>query len=234
MFSHIAARLSSDPRPKNQKSSNGVKYRSLCGRCNSKLLGAEYDPALIDMARQVSALLTSPMMLPGTINVRVKPQRVARAVLGHIAAQGVNRYDKGDITMPLRDYLCDRTKPLPPSVRLCYWSYPHRSRVLMRDAAIMTAFQQDNHAVLWLMKSFPLAFAALWGRDFRFEGAQPRDFDAYTNAQIDDIVDLPIDLFNAPPEMWPEAPTPGTMLLVGREAIAATISPARGKVLRIQ
>ena len=211
-----------------------MKYRSLCGRCNNELLGAEYDPALIDLGQQVSALMTSPVLLPRTMTVRVKPQRIARAVLGHIAAQGVNRYDeKSPTTLPLRDYILDPAKPLPVELRLCYWAYPHRSRVLMRDALIMTLFQPDKGAHLWLLKSFPLAFAALWERDFRFEVPAPRDFDAYSDAKIDDVVDMPIDLFDVPPEEWPEAPTNNTMLMVGQEALAATISPPRGTVIRI-
>jgi len=218
-FSHIAERLSSQRRPRAQKAPDGVKYRSLCARCNNEVLGAEYDPALIEMGRQASALLTSPVLLPRTMTVRVKPQRVVRAVLGHIAAQGVNRYDKGSITVPLSDYIHDPTRPMPPDLRFCYWLYPHRSRVLMRDAAIMTLFNQGKGSMMWLLKSFPLAFAALWERDFRFEVPAPRDFDAYASAGIDDFVDLPIDLFNVPPEEWPEAPTNNTMIMVGQEAI---------------
>ena len=103
----------------------------------------------------------------------------------------------------------------------------------MRDAAIMTLFNQGKGSMMWLLKSFPLAFAALWERDFRFEVPAPRDFDAYASAGIDDFVDLPIDLFNVPPEEWPEAPTNNTMIMVGQEAIAATVSPSRGKVLQI-
>lgn len=87
--------------------------------------------------------------------------------------------------------------------------------------------------MIWLMKCFPLAFAVLWERDYRFEGFhQPRDFDDYAKLGIDDVVDLPIDLFSVPPEHWPEAPTENTTLMLGEQAIMAMASPPRGRLLK--
>jgi len=233
-FSHIAERLSSERRPKFQKAPDGVKYRSLCARCNNELLGAGYDPALIDMASQVTGLLTSSLLLPRAMIVRIKPQRVARAVLGHIAAQGVLRYDKGPSTIPLRDYILDPSLPMLDDIRLCYWVYPHRARVLVRDAVIMRLLNGSEPSAIWMMKCFPLAFAVLWNRDFQFDApCQPRNFDAHVGAQIDDVADLLVDLSNVPPEYWPEAPTDSTILGYGQEALMATVSPLRGKLLRI-
>jgi hypothetical protein len=240
-MTHIADRLRSEPQRKFRKAPDGVKYRTLCASCNNGLLGSEYDGALIRMARQATSVITSEMLLPPTVALRVMPQRVVRSVLGHIAAQGVDRYEKGPITEPLRDYLLNSALPMLAGVRLCYWIYPHRPRVLIRDAAIMHLFEgaehsSCNHSVIWLMKCFPLAFAVLWDGGFKFENGapQPRDFDAYTNMRIDDEVDLPIDLFGVPHELWPEAPTDGTALMLGQEAVSATVSPTRGKVLKLR
>lgn len=42
--------------------------------------------------RNVSNLLNSVLKLPHTVSVRGQPQRIMRAVFGHLAAQGVERY----------------------------------------------------------------------------------------------------------------------------------------------
>lgn len=136
-ITHIAERLGSESRPRMQKAPDGVKYRSLCADCNNRLLGGEYDLALIDMAHEVTRLVTSELYLPRTSTIRITPQRVARSVLGHMAAQGVDRFSKGNITTPLRDYILDAMLPMLPDIRMQYWVYPHRPRMLIRDAVIM-------------------------------------------------------------------------------------------------
>lgn len=234
-ISHIAERLGSERATRHAKAPDGVKFRSLCHRCNSDLLGTQYDPSLIDMAKQVVGLISSELLLPATISVRVKPQLVARSVLGHMAAQGIDRYEKGEITEPLRDYILDPTLPMMPGMRMHYWVYPHRGRVLIRDAVITTLGDGRDPSMIWLMKAFPLAFAVLWNESYRFEGfSQPRDFDAYARLAIDDVVDLPIDLHSVPHELWPEAPSENTVLMMGQQAVMATVSPPRGRVLKIK
>lgn len=233
-ISHIAERLCSERRPRIHKAPDGIKYRSLCVDCNSRLLGSEYDPALIHMAREVTRLITSDFYLPRISAIRITPQRVARSVLGHIAAQGIDRFPKGKITNPLRDYILDPALPMLPDMRLHYWLYPHRPRVLIRDAAITQLGDGRKPSLIWLMKCFPLAFAVLWERDYRFEGQQPRDFDAYTHFGIDEAADLPIDISYTPHEHWPEAPTDNTVLLMGEQAVTAMASPPRGRLLRTE
>ena len=88
---HIHARLQPE-RVKGRISQNGVKFRTLCGRCNSHFLGAEYDPTLIKFAQDVALVLRQDILLPTTVAIRTKPQRLMRSVIGHVWAQGVNAY----------------------------------------------------------------------------------------------------------------------------------------------
>ena len=131
----------------------GVCYRTLCARCNG-LLGREYDPALAEMSNQVRAVATSSLRLPPQLRLKIAPAAVTRSVLGHIAAQGINRYKKGPLTEAFRDYILDPTLPLPHSLRLYFWLYPHRPQVLIRDAAF-TEIGRRAHFCFWLMKFFP-------------------------------------------------------------------------------
>lgn len=137
----------------------GVSFRSLCRRCNTELLGAAYDPALGEFSAQVRALANSPLALPASVDVMIRPQPVMRSVLGHLAAQGVDRYQKGPYTEPIRDYLLDPSLPPPAQLRMYYWLYPYRSTVLIRDAARIEHLGSGQGSVaFWLMKFYPLAF----------------------------------------------------------------------------
>ena len=82
-----------------------MKYRTLCHRCNNSLLGARYDPPFIAFVNEISLLLKSSIYLPSTLSIQGQPQAILRSLLGHIAAQGVNRYLKGPLTEPMRDYI---------------------------------------------------------------------------------------------------------------------------------
>lgn len=230
-----AERAKRDQRP--MKSNDGVKYRTLCARCNNDLLGGVYDHGLIDFGQKVDALLTTGLHIPATSIVRVQPQKIMKSVLGHICAQGIGRYEKGKITEPLRDYLIDPNAAAPGLFRMHYWTYPYRSRILMRDAVLGTIGASPRQtSMIWLLKSYPIGFVITWDLDFRFLDRTHRNFDSFDNLDIDDFADLPIDLRGVPHELYPECvqdPYP-YMLLVGKEAIAAMPSPPQGRLIKIR
>lgn len=229
-IAHLAERLGSTASQLSRKSPDGLKYRSLCQRCNSELLGTQYDPTLIRLAKDVTCLLESELLLPGVTSVVTKPQRLARSVLGHIAAQGVARELPDEA---LRSYLMDPFAIPPGNIRLHYWVYPHAQRLLMRDAVITELGSGNTPSTIWLMKCFPLAFAATWEETYRFEGMyQPRNFDPYLHLGVDDAAELPIDLTHVPHRAWPEHPQGSTVLLLGEQAVTATVSPYRSRMLR--
>ena len=103
---HITAALSQEPsQTRGAYSQNGVKYRTLCGVCNNTRLGARYDPHLISFVNAIGQVLRSQIYLPNSLTLNVRPQPVVRAILGHMAAQGVDRYEKGPLTAEFRSYL---------------------------------------------------------------------------------------------------------------------------------
>ncbi len=239
-IAHIVDRVGAERAKRDQrlmKSNDGVKYRSLCTRCNRDLLGSIYDPGLIELGRKVDALLTTGLFIPATSMVRIQPQKIMKSVLGHICAQGISRYEKGKITEPVRDYLIDPHAKAPGLFRMHYWAFPYQSRILVRDALLGTiGVLPRSSSAIWILKCYPMAFVITWDLDFKFLDRTPRNFDAFENLGIDDYADLPIDLRGVPHELYPEAvqdPYP-YMLLVGKEAIAATPSPPRGTLLRVR
>lgn len=215
---HITRLLSDETKPsKGRISQNGVKYRTLCHRCNNTLLGTKYDPSFIAFVNGVGKLLTSSLHLPNSIAVRGKPQAIMRSLLGHISAQGVDRYKKGPLTEAIRDFFLDTTRPLPASLRIFYWAYPYRPHVMARDAAYLDIPSGKTFAI-WMLKFLPIAFLVAWdetiGLDYPIHSFEP-----WRDCAFDLEVDLPVNLRSIPPEYWPEAPSGHSVLAYGKEAM---------------
>lgn len=212
---------------KGRISQDGVKYRTLCSVCNNTRLGSEYDPAFIDFTGKVAALLNSSLALPPVIAVEGKPQRIIRSVLGHIAAQGLDRFDMGAIAKPMRNYFLNPGAKLPSSVSVYYWVYPFQKQVLIRDCALTDLTIKNHEPVsLWLMKFYPLAFMVTWDKPTNYAVDAPNLGD-YRSLGIDDVVQIPIPLRPVKHEFWPEAPTTHSFLLYGDGAIGAIKRPPR-------
>jgi hypothetical protein len=205
----------------------GVSFRSLCERCNTQVLGAKYDPALGEFSAQVRALASSPLTLPHALDVTIRPQAIMRSVLGHLAAQGVERYQKGPYTEPIRDYLLDSDLPLPSPLRIYYWLYPYRSTVLIRDMARIEHLGSGRGAVaFWLMKFYPLAFMVTLSessqRLYRMD-----DLDRFAHLPFKEHVTVRLSLWRLIPGHWPENPQGTAAVLSGPQAMIADPLPPR-------
>lgn len=216
---------------KSRLSQNGVKYRTLCGRCNNGLLGASYDPPFIAFVNRVSSILESSLALPNVLSVSGQPQAIVRSLLGHLSAQGVDRYRKGPHTESLRDFMLDSSLPLPAPLRVFYWAYPFRSHVMVRDAAYIDLGVGKPFGI-WFLKFFPIAFCVTW------DGPESLPFgvhslDPWRSAAYEDEAELPICIHPLVPEYWPEAPTDYSVLAFGQEAINVRANPALQGTLRL-
>lgn len=199
---------------------NGVKYRTLCHRCNNTLLGANYDPAFIDFVNAIATALQGDS-LPSVVSVEIQPQAVVRSLIGHMSAQGVDRYEKGAVTEPMRDYFLDRTRALPDSLRVYFWLYPFRQHVMFRDAAYADLSTQSTFAI-WLLKFYPVAFALTFDDAPLIAHPGIQSFDQWRDARYEQKAAVSASLRVPVPQMWPEAPTPTSMFVVGQEAVYAT------------
>lgn len=227
VMQHLSQALSIESEEKSRRVlQNGVRYRTLCSRCNNHLLGLLYDPALAGFCNGVATTINSNLVLPTTMHVPGLPQRIVRAVFGHTAAQGVGRYLKGPLTVPMRDWFLDESASLPSPIRFLYWPYPYMDQVLMRDAAILD-LTAGSTSMIWQMKFYPVAFAMLWEPTFP---SQPvRDLNGFLTLPATQAVEIPIDLHPLMHRHWPEAPTDNTVLAMGQEAVVSQAKPARRK-----
>lgn len=231
MLKHAVDRLQAAASTKGRLSQNGVKYRTLCNDCNSGLLGGRYDPALIDFANTVAGYLASQLMLPEVVAIKTKPQLLARSVFGHIAAQGVDRYQKGPRTEEWARFFQDETLPMPEGMHLYYWIYPYRRQVLMRDAVI-GQLGLPGAALMWMMKFYPLAFL-IWQSNTGL-ALKHRDLSVYRSAKPDDEIDVMLDLRPVPHELLLEAPRTDQLIMYGQEAVIAEDQPVRGRVIKLR
>jgi hypothetical protein len=206
----------------------GPYFRSLCSRCNL-LLGINYDPALADFCLQVRALANRVLALPIVAKLEIQPQAVMRSVLGHMAAQGLNGYEKGPITEPLRDYVLGETASLPEQIGVYYWLYPFRAQVLLKNVAIARLGTGQNPVVFWLMKFFPLAFFIAINEPISMK-LPGGCLNAYRNVPADAKHEVNLILQPITHPMWPEHPTDDAALLMHSESgLLATSKSIRNK-----
>ena len=208
----LHAKLSaSGTQPAPRRLQAGPYFRTLCQRCNG-LLGTSYDPMLADLSKQVRAIANSALHLPATIPVRVKPQAVMRSVLGHLAAQGLDGYKKEAlITEPLKEYVLDPTRSLPPQLRFYFWLYPYRPQVLVKGAA-MGRMGGHPPVVFWLMKFFPLAFFVTI-ENAAMEQFKLPNLDVFRDVAIDAVHEVKLPLRPIPHQLWPENPDDSSFVL---------------------
>ena len=226
-MNHIVKLLSAERAgSRGRVSQNGVKFRTLCSDCNSGLLGANYDVAFNEFANKASMYLTSKIELPNIMYISGKPQKIARALFGHMAAIGVDRYKKGPHTEELRNWFQNENQHLPNYLNIYYWVYPYNTQILVRDGALRNLRLAES-AVIWLMKFYPIAFLIVWNNPKGYEYPQFPNFSNYRELAADEDIEMPIYLNVVPHQRWPEAPEENSFLLFGEGAMGVTEKPKK-------
>lgn len=224
---HIVNMVSAErPGSRGRISQNGVKFRTLCKKCNNELLGANYDVAFNDFSHKVSSYLTSQLRLPKVMYIKAKPQKIARSLFGHLSAIGVERYLKGPHTEDMKGWFQDESRNMPDYINIHYWVFPYKTQVPVRDAALRN-LQVNDVALIWLMKFFPISFLMIWNNPEGYDYPQFPNFSAYRTLGADEETDMPINLNVVPHERWPEAPEDHSFLVYGEGAMGVTEKPKR-------
>ena len=217
---HVLERMKVGERDRRGRlSQNGVKYRTLCAGCNSGLLGTESDPELISFANSIAHTLISDLILPSVISLKQKPQRLMRSVLGHITAQGIDRFGKGPIAAEVSEYLLDANRSLPRTFHVYCWVFPYKDFVLARDCAFLDT-TKEGPCLMWLLKYFPVAFLVALEKptEYSFPGTE---LSMWRNCKIDDEKIVRLDLTERVHRYWPELPTSTSAIIYGEDAITS-------------
>lgn len=204
---------------------SGTFYRSICGRCNNSLLGAKYDPVLVKFANSITEIVRSTLHLPSYIQVSTEPGLLARAVLGHLLAIGVERAERTPLLDSVRAFVIDDSLPMPEGIEIHYWLYPYQRQVSIRTAVMMTDMFA-NQVQFGCLKFFPVGFLVTWDNPRHELISAPR-LSPYMLNSGKHRVDLMLPLTSVPHQFWPEAPDSSGAVLYGDDAYAAYSTDSR-------
>lgn len=95
------------PTKKPRQAQNGIKFKTICSKCNNERLGQELDPYLGEMQNDVINIVSSftTVMDEGVIDVYIN--KISRCVIGHMLA-AFPHYIDTDFENKLRDYFFDK------------------------------------------------------------------------------------------------------------------------------
>ena len=112
---------------------NGLVYRSICSDCNNRILGDETDKPLKEFCDAIKKNL---QFRHKYFNCRIKPNCVARAVVGHMLAAKDFYDSECIIDQKLREYVLNPTALPPSDMQLLYFLYPYGYTVIGRDIVV--------------------------------------------------------------------------------------------------
>ena len=145
------------------KARQGITFKSLCSDCNNRILGSETDRSLQQLCESVKK-----NMRVGSkhFNCRIKPNRVAQAVAGHMLAAKDYYDDECSIDTELRKYVLNPSQMPPENMSLCYFLYPHNCIVIGRDFVVGKAINMNEsyrlpEGTISCIYSYPMGFLLL-------------------------------------------------------------------------
>lgn len=201
---------------------SGVKYRSICRACNGDLLGAAYDPHLINFCKQVDIAFRDRLYMPQ--DFEIQPNRVFRSVLGHLLAHGVSLHRTGPFPAAKSDYVIDPGQAFPPDLRLYCWLYPYHRQVMSRwMSRIFDLRWRETPFIFSIAKYFPVAWLCGTSDLPTHIPAGVIRVDTLSTTAINDLATITFNPSHVPPPGWPEAPEDnGITLLNSNRATVAT------------
>jgi hypothetical protein len=207
-------------------SQNGIKFRTLCNRCNNARLGKRYDPALNELSKRMAGIVRSRQVsLPPRVTVTMKPQRVARSVVGHLlaaelkddAAAHPGQSAQRDL---MRTYFLDESVDLPDAFNLYLWPFIANYQVILNKIAVLV----DGQVVRGdFLKYFPAAFWLTYEAPDSIKNSMSDHEVSVRGRALDEEGVICIDMGeNGISSTWPEFPGDNEIVCIGeRNCIVA-------------
>ena len=194
---------------------NGMKYRTICGDCNS-LLGSKYDDELNKLVKALTRLVNSSLIIPPIIKLKVRPLPIIKSVVGHILA-AKSQLDGSKCDSIFREFVLNENAPIPEGLNLYYWIYPFENTIVVRDFAMMNVSGKDDFnkcSILQLLKFFPIAFM-LSNVDSCY--SLPSLTSCSKNISKETEREIPILFYRSVERFWPERISDGNIMLATSE-----------------
>jgi hypothetical protein len=201
-------------------SQKGLLIRSICAICNNKRLGEFYDPYLNEISRAVKKLVKAHserrLIWPHKIGLTITPQRVARAIVGHLLAGSLS---KDEMTTPikapmpdgLKTYFLNPSAAFPDQLEIYYWLYLSNVQKILKTFTV--AMLGNRQLIIGeLLKFFPLAYWVVWDKPVDIIINLSKLTKKRTIA-LDETDEIEIDFQNIPHKNWPENPDDNMIIL---------------------
>lgn len=201
-------------------------FPSLCETCNSKRLGAEYDPALAELAADLSTWVRAALQLglrfQTGARTKARVGRVVRSVIGHLLAAEERRDPhvsppRGSLQDSMREAFLNPALPWPSELRVYCWPYAGSGVVISRGSGLARVLGRTYGPIVGdVLKFFPLAF---WVTQQPTEATGYRlvDLATYADADLDSIADVELPLRPIPSPFWPERPRDEEIIVMNSE-----------------
>jgi len=206
------------------QSQGGTAFRSICANCNGGLLGSEYDPELGLLSDEVNQLVSSAykkkIYLPDKFSFKAKPQRIARAIIGHLLA-AISITDTKKVTEnngsieSLRNYFLNPTHALPRDIDIYYWVYTGCEQVVIKNFAVLNSSTLENFYG-YAIKFPPLGFLITTDKNLPPNKAVCKLFDE-KDIDLDHPALLDIKLSPLPRPDFPESPGENEVVMLNRK-----------------
>lgn len=168
----------------------GVKFPSLCDKCNNVSLGASCDPEIIALAQRVDDHIRSGVYLD-TLPICFSPARIGRAVVGHLlAAMSEEQILRAPAPLAFREYFSNPSSPFPTEARCFLWPHYSQIQFISIGHAIIMA---EQVGICFTLKFYPLAFVIPWGSvdKWQFPGVEITAL-LQSNSTATSLVSLPM------------------------------------------
>jgi hypothetical protein len=203
-------------------SQNGLKYRTICASCNSRL-GTDFDPVLKDFAGYIAQVLNSRLILPSLLYIPTRPTALARAILGHLLAARLYPEDQGFDGI-VRTFLFDDSAPIPEELSVFCWVHPFDHHVILRS--VMMPARRGNFSsfgMFSIVKFFPVGF--LVTDQNSYEGLEA--LTAWRSLPCSETAKVVLNTRDIRGPFWPEQRDPGNAILMGSDGIDSVVAVPR-------
>lgn len=220
-------------------SQNGIKYRSICSKCNNTLLGSIYDKEYQKLVKTLHDIYMSPGEISQYIEIEgLEINKITRAIIGHLLAAR-NNYLNSESENALRRYFLNPNLKPPDEFKLLYYVYPYNTIMITRDFVAKKIGNPEYaipEGVISCINTFPIAFILVHNCECT---AELNDLFEVCTQNINEKKNIKIDLlsymyknkFEARHPYWPcnisDEKTGTSMLLIGDSANSSVFSQIR-------
>ncbi len=138
-------------------SQNGLKYKTICSKCNSVL--GDFDRAYVDFMLNAKKYMKQfkCMFMPYLFSINVHTVKIAKSILGHVLASktGLCNSDNDEC---IREYVMGNETSLPNNIRIFYWLYDYNCTIVKTEIAELDIKTSKTNQFS-VIKTFPVAFA---------------------------------------------------------------------------